>query len=136
MGWKMCFTIKSHTWERWEEIKNTRKIQNEKDDRKEKKNNFLNISIDFNSTNFYIEIKMFTMDVIQILVMNNRMIDFEKSPIYQFLVSLITKIKKTSLFVCFSCWYLPNHDDINIDFCLNFLWQNCPIFNNSLNIKY
>jgi hypothetical protein len=52
-----------------------------------KKNKEKIASIDFNSTNFYIEVEMFTMNVIRNLHMDNRMIDFEKSLIYQFLVS-------------------------------------------------
>jgi hypothetical protein len=58
-------------------------------------------SIDFNSTNFYIEVEVFTTNAIQNLHMDNRMIDFEKSPIENSLFSLITKVKKTSLFVLF-----------------------------------
>ncbi len=44
--------------------KKHKKKQNEKDDRKKKKNKEKIASIDFNSTNFYIEVEMFTMNAI------------------------------------------------------------------------
>lgn len=82
----MCFIIKSHTWEHWEEIENTRKKQNDKDDRK-RKNKEKIASIDFNSTNLYIEVEVFTINAIWNLHMDNHKIDSKKSPLYHFLVS-------------------------------------------------